>query len=92
MQGNGSVSGGGAVSCGRWRELGAGGVAVGCCDYTRNLCGMKGSFEAHARHVRILCGLMYIIMGYSFKYQIKYHSLINNKTKILLVREVSFLN
>ena len=29
MQGDGSVGGGGAVGCGRWRELGASGAAVG---------------------------------------------------------------
>ena len=55
---------------------------------------MKGSFEAHGSHVRILCGLVYIIMWYSFKYQIKHYGLINNKAKILFVsfQEVSFLN
>ena len=48
--------------------------------YTKFMWRMKGSFEAHASHVRISCGLMYIIMLYSFKYQIKNYGLINNKT------------
>ena len=55
---------------------------------------MKGSFEAHGSHVRILCGLLDIIMWYSFKYQINHYCLINNKAKLLFVsfQEVSFLN
>ena len=48
--------------------------------YTKFMWRMKGSFEAHASHVRISCGLVYIIMWYSFKYQIKNYGQINNKT------------
>ena len=55
---------------------------------------MKGSFEAHGSHVRILSGPVYIIMWHSFKYQIKHYGRINNNVKILFVsfQEVSFLN